>query len=76
MNRAPHPNAAKVLMNRPLAHWLAVFLVFILAFTGAAPAQTKPAGQDQWEKTLAAAKKKGSRWVLGRGWAAGLLSFI
>ena len=54
----------------PVADWMVLCCVFIFAFTASAPAQTKPPGQDQWEKTLTAAKKEGQVHVYIGGWGA------
>jgi hypothetical protein len=52
----------------PVADWMVFCFVFIFAFTASAPAQTKPPGQDPWEKTLTAAKKDGRVHVYIGGW--------
>ena len=52
----------------PVADWMVFCFVFIFAFTASAPAQTKPPGQDIWEKTLTAAKKEGQVHVYIGGW--------
>ncbi len=47
---------------------IACCLLIFFAFTQSAPAQTKPAAQEEWGKTLAAAKKEGQVNVYIGGW--------